>query len=496
MWKRAAELPLSLRLTAVYVGLVAVLLVADGAILYVETREFLLDSTAIRMRDTAVPQIEDWAEDRLSGSDIAADLRTHAGALSDDLTSTDTSATVLDPDGGIVSGEPPPGDVGSEQLARALGGSEVTYRVDGDDPHLVVLLPLRASEDDGERVVGVVRLSSPLAGMQAILGRELIGIVVVVVITVSLVGLGGYVLTRRALRPLRRVIETSRHIAAGDLSQRVTLPARRDEVGEVGTAFNEMAARIEAAFDVQSRFIRDAAHELRTPLTAMKGAMEVLLRGSLDDPADARQLQRAMYHDIVRLSELTEHLLDTARLGTAIPLHRQDLDVTSFLMEQARNARLLAPEHQVTLVGEADATVSADERMLGQAVLNLLENAARHSPPGSVIELGRGLADGEAQIWVTDRGEGISADDMPNIFQSFYRSDPSRSRQRGGAGLGLALVDAIVAAHGGTVSVESTVGSGSTFTIRLPAVRTARVAAAPAERADERVADAGSVRAW
>jgi two-component system OmpR family sensor kinase len=490
MRNRWRNLSLALRLTAVYVGLVAVLLVADGAILFAETRAFLVDSTMIRQRDIASPQIIDWSELYVVTGNHDADFVRHASILTDDLSSPDTTAVVFDPGGTAISegratddAVPPPLDPGP--FATALGGEAVSYLPQGSGSReIVTLLPIRVEAGpDAGRVIGVVQLSSPTAAIEAILGRELIGIVVVVAITLGLVWLGGYLLTTRSLNPLRRVIETCRQIAAGDFSQRVVLTTREDEVGQVGTAFNQMASRIEASFEVQRRFISDAAHELRTPLTALRGAMEVLMRGSGDDPATARQLMRAMYHDIVRLSDLAEQMLDTARLETAIPLHRQEVSLQDFLDEQARNARLLDRDHVIVTAGDATATLSIDVNLLGQALLNLLDNAARHSPPGSTIILGRRVLDGRAEIWVTDHGEGIAPDDLPHVFDSFFRSDRSRSRRRGGAGLGLALVEAIVAAHGGNVRAESTLGIGSTFTISVPTVTAAPAATAAAPHA-------------
>ncbi len=484
------NLSLQVRLTLLYVGLLASLLCPLGGILYLDTRRFLYASTALRLRAQAKPVIERWLASGIPSETsptsptlpVAApstrqlqELTTIAAGLARALTSRDTTALVLDGDarvlanGRLLPEEPIPAPPDPTYTTRALAGeNEVTYITTvADQRTLVLLIPLRPAPGSPE-VLGLVQLSTLLALIDQILWRQRLLIAGGTLMTIIAGTLGGLWLTSSALAPLRRMIVTSRRIAAGDLSQRVDLPRHTDEVGQLAASFDDMVARIEAAFATQRRFVADAAHELRTPLTALQGSLEVLLRGSQDDPAAAARLTQGMYREVTRLSRLAEQLLDLSRLNTPTPLHQQQIALAPFLEEFAQQARLLAHERQVILEPGEPGTLYADPDMLKQMLFNLVDNAQQHTQEGGAIRLGWRVLPNAVEIRVADDGEGIAEEDLPHIFEPFYRGIRSRSRRRGGTGLGLALVRAITEAHGGQVEVSSQPDQGACFTITLP----------------------------
>ena len=509
MARRWNDLPLSYKLTLLYVGLLAALLGALGVVLYLDTAHFLIHTTAVRLRAQAKPTIERWLPGWSAGEEeptppapgpapppgapgppgppapappddkaettSSSFLDRIAGQLSRALTSRDTTALVLDDSGKLLASgrrlpeEPLPASPDPQYVSRALAGeNEVTYITSVNGVRsLVLLIPLRRAP--GERkVVGVVELTTPLSLIDAVLWRQRLLIGLGVILTLGLGTLGGLWITRSALTPLQRMISTCRAIAAGDLSQRVNLPARRDEVGQLAAAFDNMVAQIERTFAAQKRFVAAAAHELRTPLTALRGSLEVLLRGAQDEPATAARLVQGMYREVTRLIRLAEQLLDITRLDSPVIIHRQPVELARFLTGFLDQARRLAGERSVTLTPGEDVTISADPDALKQVLFNLVDNAIKHTSPDGRIDIGWEVTDDEIAIWVADNGAGIAPDDLPHVFEPFYRGDRSRSRRRGGAGLGLSLVRAVVEAHGGRVEVESELNTGTRVTVKLP----------------------------
>ncbi len=508
MDKRWNDLPLRYKLTLLYVGLLAALLCALGVVLYLDTAHFLIHTTAVRLRAQAKPTIEHWLPGWSAGEEgpkppapgpapppgapalpgppapappedrtetASSSLEGIAAQLSRSLTSRDTTALVLNATGRLVANgrqlpeEPLPASPDSTYVSRALAGeNEVTYITSVNGVRsLVLLIPLRRAP--GERkVVGVVELTTPLSLIDAVLWRQRLLIGLGIVLTLGLGTLGGLWITRSALAPLQRMIYTCRRIAAGDLSQRVNLPARRDEVGQLASAFDNMVAQIEKAFAAQKRFVAAAAHELRTPLTALHGSLEVLLRGAQDDPTTAARLVQGMYREVTRLIRLAEQLLDLTRLDSPVIIHRKSVNLAQFLTGFLDQARRMAGERTVTLTPGEDVTISADPDAFKQVLFNLVDNAIKHTAPNGRIEIGWEAREKEIAIWVADDGVGIAPDDLPHVFEPFYRGDRSRSRRRGGAGLGLSLARAVVEAHGGTIEVESELNAGTRVTLRLP----------------------------
>lgn len=291
----------------------------------------------------------------------------------------------------------------------------------------------------------------------------------------------GWYLVGRTFRPLTRIEDTAAAIAAGDLTQRVEVPASDDEVASLSRSLNAMLAHIEASFTVREanearmrQFIADASHELRTPLAAVSGYAELYRQGALpDEPAVAGAMGR-IEAESQRMSGLVEDLLTLARLDGERPMELQTVDLAVLAADAAQDARTIAPDRVLTVSGIdgpiEPTELTADERQLRQVVTNLVTNARVHTPADSPVEVLVGTAgEGVVALHVRDHGPGIPEADRARVFERFYRADWSRSRGAGGGnGLGLAIVHAIVTAHRGTVRVEETPGGGATFVVELP----------------------------
>jgi two-component system, OmpR family, sensor kinase len=339
-----------------------------------------------------------------------------------------------------------------------------------------------AANDAGtvKLVAGQSTARADAAVNSLILAEVLLGIGAVVVATGA-----GLFLVRRQLRPLRRVAATAHEVAGlplatGEIGETVRVPDEltdeRTEVGQVGSALNTLLAHVESALDQRHRselqirqFVADASHELRTPLSTIHGYAELSRRTT---PADPDQLATAMSKvegEATRMSALVEDMLLLARLDAGRPLERDDVDLTKLVLETVIDARVVGPEHKWALdLPDEPVVVPGDEHRLHQVVTNLTNNARRHTPPGTTVTVGARADGDEVVLSVTDDGPGMPDGLESRVFERFTRGDSSRTRGSGGAGLGLSLVQAISAAHHGTVSVESRPGC-TRFEVRLPA---------------------------
>ncbi|HEU5374946.1 MAG TPA: HAMP domain-containing sensor histidine kinase [Ktedonobacteraceae bacterium] len=279
-----------------------------------------------------------------------------------------------------------------------------------------------------------------------------------------------------ALRPLVEMERVSTRIAAGALSLRLTEPDARDEIGRLARAFNSMVARLEVAFARQKRFVADVSHELRTPLTGLGGSLEMLLLGATnDDEEAAHRLMSGMYAEVERMQRLVADLLALTRLDEGrLKLHLTTVEVAPLLADIC--TQMQSQAHSQSLTYQVPPNLPAlrgDADQLRRVLLNIVENALKFTPPGGCVELR--AANGH-QGWVTleiqDTGAGIPPEALPHVFERFYRADPSRTRQSwqiGGSGLGLSIARELVEAHGGTIAISSSVGQGTTVTLRLSA---------------------------
>ncbi len=290
-------------------------------------------------------------------------------------------------------------------------------------------------------------------------------------IAVLLAGFGGYALARKALSPIDLMATQTKTISAEKLGDRLSVENPEDELGKLGAVFNAMLGRLQAAFDQLRRFTADASHELRTPLTAIRSVGEVALQDQRS-PAEYRDVIGSMLEEVDRLTRLAESLLALSRADTGhIQLQREDISLVRIAKEASSVVEVLAEEKQqhIDIEGDANLVVSVDRLILRQAIVNLLDNAIKYSPPGSHI-LVRVQSGEDKQVFldVIDQGAGIPSEHQPYVFDRFYRVDKARTREWGGAGLGLSITRWAVEAHGGDISLRSEEGQGSTFRVALP----------------------------
>jgi two-component system, OmpR family, sensor histidine kinase BaeS len=281
-------------------------------------------------------------------------------------------------------------------------------------------------------------------------------------------GLGGLV-SVRVVRPVRVLAEAAQQVAAGRHSARV--PERgTDELGQLAGAFNEMAASLAQAEDTRRQLLADVAHELRTPLATIESYVEALADGVM--PADSENWG-AIRAETRRLSRLVDDLQQVSRAEAhQLDLHTAPTAPTALLEDAARASLPTYAAKRVALdvqVRENVPALDVDRERIGEVLANLLANALRHTPRGGGVQVSARRDGDVVEIAVADSGEGIAAEHLVRVFERFYRVDPARSRASGGTGIGLAIVRAIVEAHGGTVTASSEgIGHGATFTLRLP----------------------------
>jgi signal transduction histidine kinase len=275
----------------------------------------------------------------------------------------------------------------------------------------------------------------------------------------------------RALRPIRDISVAAAKIASGDLAQRISTVDSESELGQLAGVLNATFVRLDAAFTRQARFTADAAHELRTPISVMLTHTQNGLASECPDE-EHRKAFAASHRAAQRMRRLTESLLALARLDSGDSTATRELcDVDRITCEAAELLRPLAQEYQVTLeIQSTPAHCEGNAEQLGQVVTNLVTNAIYYNRPGGRVRVTVTVEAGAPVLSVCDTGIGISSEDLPHIFERFYRADKMRSNADGHTGLGLAITQAIVKAHGGTIEVASESGRGSTFNVRLPAI--------------------------
>jgi two-component system OmpR family sensor kinase len=285
---------------------------------------------------------------------------------------------------------------------------------------------------------------------------------------VFVLALAGMWLWRLGLRPIRDVTRAADAVAGGALDTRVPQPPSRTEAGHLARAFNVMVDGRQSAEDRLRRFVEDASHELRTPLTSIRGFAELYRRGGLSEPGTLDDAMRRVSQESTRMTGLVDDLLLLARLDQGRPLDRNDVDLSALLADAVLDASAAHPDRPVHADVATGLHLTGDEARLRQAVGNLLANAFTHTPAGTEVVLRAHRADGVVVIEVRDDGPGMDADTATHVFERFYRADAARTRDRGGAGLGLSIVQSVVDAHGGRVALETTPGEGSCFRIVLP----------------------------
>jgi two-component system OmpR family sensor kinase len=322
--------------------------------------------------------------------------------------------------------------------------------------------------------VGIVQVARSLADYDQSLDTLARLLIIGSVAAAGVVFAVGWLLAGAALRPIQHITETAQAIGAErDFGRRVEYAGPRDEVNWLARTFNTMLGELQSAYrqmedalQAQRRFAADASHELRTPLTTIRGNLGLLQREPPIAPEDRVAVVTDMVDETERLMRLVNSLLLLARADAHQPLRREPVPLTPLLDDVCRQALLLAPGRTITRAAPENLAALGDRDALKQVLLALLDNALKYTPENAPIEIEALAGTGAVALRVRDHGPGIPAEALPHIFERFYRADTARTS--GGAGLGLSIAHALVTAQGGTITVESRPGEGSTFTVELP----------------------------
>jgi two-component system OmpR family sensor kinase len=319
--------------------------------------------------------------------------------------------------------------------------------------------------------IAIVQVGESLAQLETSLRSLLLELLLIAPFALLLGGTGSYWLAARAFIPIDQLTRKARQIGAGDLHQRVPVPSAHDEVRRLAQTLNEMIERLDQSFARQLRFVADASHELRTPVAVIRSMTDLALLQELSS-TEYKTLLENINNETERLGRLISDLLVLARADEGnVVFEREPVRLDELVHAVAQNAELLAVEHDLKLEVYAaqPVTILGDESRLIQAVMNLLDNAIQYTNAGGKVTVIARQNGAAAQVVVQDTGIGIAPEHLPHIFERFYRVDPARLRtENNNSGLGLSLVKWIIEMHGGSITVESQPGQGSTFTVTLP----------------------------
>ncbi|GGS53822.1 hypothetical protein GCM10010156_10700 [Planobispora rosea] len=343
----------------------------------------------------------------------------------------------------------------------------------------------------GARLLAMDTPQALLAASDELTGRVARVMIVTSVVTLACLTLLAAHLVRRGLRPLDRIVEAAADIGAGDLDRRIETAPAGSEAGRLGHALNAMLGHIEEAFrdreesrDRLRRFVADASHELRTPIATIRGYAELFRRGAATRPEDLATAMRRIEAEAARMGTLVDEMLLLARLDQGRPLERAPVELTGLVADAVADARAVEPGRPISAEYGGPVEVPGDEARLRQVTGNLLANVLAHTPPGTPAAVRVLRAGEEAVIEVADEGPGLTEEQRRLVFERFYRVPRTAGRAReddrgrGGAGLGLSIVAAVAAAHGGRAEADSRPGGGAVFRVTLPGADRAELRAA------------------
>jgi heavy metal sensor kinase len=458
------------RLTAWYAGLLGVLLVLFTLATYVVLERYLTKT----LKDSLSKQARDLGDTLLvnvnqSGEQYVIDeIKEHYAPETNDL-----FLRVTRGDGSVlyISGTPRSKNFDPAKIATPIRTvtqeSSREVELDKDFALLVETLPFVAH--DGNRFL--IEIGAPYREIEDVSQGLLLALGVALPFAIALAVGGGYLLMRRALKPVDEIRRSAERITSQNLSERLPVVRTGDELERLSTSLNQMIMRLEKAFQQSNRFSADASHELRTPLSILRGELETLARKP-DTPSDIRETIGSALEETERLTKITENLLALSRLDAETQLEQTRVDLGELVTTTTDQMKLLAEDKKISLRCNTSmhTEVKGSRARLKQVVVNLVDNAIKYTPEGGEVQVTVTKNDDQAILEVTDTGVGIPAESLPQIFERFYRADRARTRTLGGTGLGLSIVKSICKAHGGNVKAESIDGRGSRFRVELPLV--------------------------
>jgi signal transduction histidine kinase len=435
---------------------------------FTNTMQQRLESNTLSLQteNLVVPSgdLSTWDQDLSYLSDVTLQLGTQLS----------TRIRILDQQGSVLVDSWQEGDaidLSDDPLVEQALDGEIASFVDDttDDPIINVVLPVYSTE----QLVGVVYLAQPLNDVVVVLHDLRIQWLISMSVAMLLSALAGLYLSRAITRPLRQLTDAAGAVADGRLDLQVKADSN-DEIGILGKAFNEMTTQLKAARQIQTDFVANVSHELRTPLTSVKGLVETLRNGAVDDQEVRDGFLETVENETDRLTRLVNDLLLLSQADSdALKLNKEFTNLTDLVQSTVSRIRPYAESKRVSIeVGNPDTdafTVHLDPDRIEQVLMNLLDNAVKYSQQGGVVEVRVEKHDhGFAVVEIGDRGIGIPATDLGKIGMRFFRADKARSRAKGGSGLGLAIAKTLVELHGGELWVESQEGAGTQVSFSLP----------------------------
>ena len=461
-------MPLRVRLTLWYGCALAMVLITFSVVLYVITARNLRDDVDQSLEETATAAVRSLQDRGFLPLIDEEELLSQFP----ELARIDKFFQIFSPSGTITIRSP---NIRQHEVPLSRTALEATFngqtilesaKYPHEPPLRLISVPIIHRGD----LLYIVQVGTSMESIEDTLRRFLILLIVAMPIALAVSLAAGWFLAGRALRPADAITLAAQRIAAGDLSQRLTMPASPDEIGRLAGTFNNMIGRLDASFRQIRQFTSDASHELRTPLTVMKGETELVLRRprALED---YQSVLESNLEEIDRMTRIVEELLFLSRADMGeVRMESMPVPLKVLVEDIHRQATVLGQDRNIEVVLGAvmPALVQGDELRLRELLLNLVENAVKYSYPGGKVEIGLVTAGQEAILSVTDQGIGIAPGDYAKIFDRFYRTDDARAHTKKGTGLGLAICALIAEAHKGRINVKSSVGQGSTFTVRLP----------------------------
>ncbi|MBI5328515.1 MAG: HAMP domain-containing protein [Deltaproteobacteria bacterium] len=462
------SLPIRAKLTIWYTVLVAVSLIIFGIILYAALSKSLTTSIDNRLLPfagmiskavfkpgtVALPQNFDVLLEHFFG-----------------IKTTGTFIQLLDKSGKIVFTSSTLGKthipLSGQAYHHAIAGN-ITYETIeniGRYPARIITFPLM----DKHTVVGILQIGAPLQEAVNVINTLFYVLAVVIPFAVILGGIAGWFFSKKVLGQVDDITSMAKKIEAGSLNERLNVSGPKDELGRLAETFNDMIARLELSFKQQKQFTADASHELKTPLTVLKGEMEIALKTE-KTVEGLQEAIRSNLEEVNKMSAIVRNLLDLARIDSRIKLPKDKVSLNE-IMEKIFNQTMQLAKYKgvdMKIIKNEEVVVVGDILRIGQLVFNLIDNAIKYTVKDGKIEISLEQEGDWAIITVLDTGIGIAQEDIPYIFDRFYRVDKARTSVEGGVGLGLSICKEIVDAQDGRIEVESAVGKGSIFRVYLP----------------------------
>jgi heavy metal sensor kinase len=461
-------MPLRVRLTLWYGSALALVLIIFSVVLYAITARNLRDAVDQSLEETATTAVRSLEERGFLPLIDEEELLSQFP----ELARIDKFFQIFSPSGTITIRSP---NIKQHEVPLSRTALETTFtgqtifesaKYPNEPPLRLISVPIIYRGN----LLYIVQVGTSMESIEVTLHRFLILLIVAMPIALAVSLAGGWFLAGRALRPVDAITLAAQRIAAGDLSQRLTMSTAPDEIGRLAGTFNDMIGRLDASFRQIRQFTSDASHELRTPLTVMKGETELVLRRPRH-LEDYQSVLESNLEEIDRMTHIVDELLFLSRADMGeVKMESLPVALESLVEDIHRQATLLGQDRNIEVVlgTVMPAVVRGDELRLRELLLNLVENAVKYSHPGGKVEIALVTDSRHASLSVSDQGIGIAPEDCARIFDRFFRTDDARAHTKKGTGLGLAICSWIAESHKGRIDVKSDVGHGSTFTVTLP----------------------------